>query len=150
MTDWDARWLNLCENIATWSKDKSTKVGCVIVGNSNQVLSLGYNGFPRGVNDDVPERHERPEKYKWTEHSERNAIYNAARTGVKLEGATLYVPCHPCCDCTRAIIQAGIRKVVIGGQINNGLIERWGSDFMISDVMLTEAGVEVEERLQYV
>ena len=98
---WDRRWLDLADHVSQWSKDQSTKVGCVIVGEANQVLSLGYNGFPRGVNDTPPERHQRPAKYKWTEHAERNALFNAARTGTNLTGAVLYVPWFPCVDCAQ-------------------------------------------------
>ena len=80
MADWNARWMAMAEHVATWSKDRSTKVGCVVVGSANQVLSLGYNGFPRNVDDDVwrPGTSGRI-KYQWTEHAERNAIYNACR-----------------------------------------------------------------------
>ena len=90
MTDWVERWFVIAEEFASWSKDRSTQVGCVIVGDSNQILSGGYNGFPRGVVDDIDSRHERPAKYLWTEHAERNAIYNAARHGIRLESASLY------------------------------------------------------------
>jgi len=74
MADWDARFMNLARHISEWSKDRSTKVGVVIVGPENEVRALGYNGFPRGIDDDAPDRHERPEKYLWVEHAERNAI----------------------------------------------------------------------------
>src|SRR5678816_3286831 len=99
---WDIRFLREAARIATWSKDRSTKVGCVIVGPSREIRSTGYNGFPRGVNDDVDERHARPMKYAYCEHAERNAIYNAARVGIPLEGCTLYCAADkltgpPCC-----------------------------------------------------
>ena len=78
---WDNRFLSMAKLIATWSRDRSTKVGAVIVGPNREVRSVGYNGFPRGVNDAIESRYERPGKYDWTEHAERNAIYNAARYG---------------------------------------------------------------------
>ena len=84
MPSWDEYFLTLCDAVALKSKDRSTKLGCVIVGVGHEVRSTGYNGFPRGVNDNVDARHQRPEKYKWTEHAERNAIYNAARCGVSV------------------------------------------------------------------
>lgn len=147
-TDWDARWLALAEVIGAWSKDRSTKVGCVIVGSARQVLATGYNGFPRGVNDDPDERHERPLKYKWTEHAERNAIYNAARHGVALDGAVVYVPWHPCSDCARAIIQAGLAVVVtVELPAGDPLRQRWGDDIGIARVMLAEAGIPVRQPL---
>jgi dCMP deaminase len=111
--NWDNRWMSLCDHIAQWSKDRSSQFGCVIVDERQSVLSLGWNGFPRGINDEIEERHERPAKYLWTEHSERNAIYNAASSGVVLLGATLYVNGIPCADCARAIIQSGIHRVVM-------------------------------------
>ena len=112
MTDWNSKFVELARFIAGWSKDRSRKVGAVIVGPSKEILSIGYNGFPTGVNDDVEARHERPAKYAWTEHAERNAIYNAARVGVGLEGSTIYLPWYPCMDCARAIVQVGINDVV--------------------------------------
>src|SRR5690242_7044614 len=112
MTKWDQRFMELAKLIATWSKDRSTKVGCVVVGTDNEVRSIGFNGFPRGVDDDVEERHERPAKYAWTEHAERNAIYSAVRVGISLKGCTMYLPWFPCMDCARALIQSGIAELV--------------------------------------
>jgi dCMP deaminase len=85
----------------------------VIVDSRQSVLSLGWNGFPRRINDNIESRHTRPNKYLWTEHAERNAIYNAASTGNILLGATLYVNGIPCADCARAIIQSGITKIIM-------------------------------------
>lgn len=142
MANWDARWLQVADHIATWSKDRSTQVGCVIVGNANQVLSMGYNGFPRGVNDDIEERHDRPDKYLWTEHAERNAIYNAARTGTALAGSTMYLPWYPCADCARAIIQSGISTLVATAPVL-GANPQWDHDFEVSKEMLLEGKVVV-------
>lgn len=95
-----------------FSKDKSTKVGCVIVGTSGESRAWGYNGAPRGCSADEDERGVgRPEKYYWFSHAELNAITNAARVGVPLEGSTLIVTHPPCMDCARAIVQAGIKEV---------------------------------------
>lgn len=145
-TKWDKRWLDLADHIGSWSKDQSTKVGCVIVGDANQILSQGYNGFPRGVNDTTPERHQRPTKYKWTEHAERNAIYNAARTGTNLTGAVLYVPWFPCSDCSRGIVQAGIAAVVttVPESYESLFLARWADDFKISCEILTESRVGIQ------
>lgn len=112
MTDWDRRYMDVADLLATWSKDPHRQVGCVIVGDAGQILATGYNGMPRGVNDDVPGRYERPEKYFWFEHAERNAIYNAARAGLSLVGARMYATYSPCADCARGIIQSGIWTVV--------------------------------------
>lgn len=142
MTDWDSRWLDLAKLTSDWSKDRSTKVGCVIVGTHNQVLSTGYNGFPRGVNDDIDERHQRPDKYLWTEHADRNAIYNAARHGVALEGSTMYLPGSPCANCARAIIQSGI-AVVVHAKDSEDFLSRWADEIAVADIMLEEAGIDV-------
>lgn len=143
--EWDERWLDLADHVGSWSKDRSTKVGCVIVGDANQVLSLGYNGFPRGVNDTHPARHERPAKYHWTEHAERNAIYNAARTGTNLTGSVLYVPWFPCVDCARGIAQAGIAAIVttMPESYEDEFMSRWAESFRISYEILTESRVSI-------
>lgn len=113
---WKEYYLNIAEAVRQKSKDNSTKIGVVIVGADNEIVSTGYNSFPRGLDDNIPERMERPEKYIWTEHAERNAIYNAARIGVSTKGCTMYMSCAMSCpDCARGIIQAGIVKVVVGG-----------------------------------
>ena len=92
---WDVYFMTLCHDVATRSKDESTKLGCVIVGPDMEIRSTGYNSFPRGVHDDVAERQQRPLKYLWIEHSERNAIYNAARMGTGLKNCVLYCPWLP-------------------------------------------------------
>lgn len=138
---WDPRWIDLTKLAATWSKDRSTKLGAVIVDKNEVVLSIGWNGFPRGVDDNVDSRHKRPEKYLWTVHAERNAFYNAARKGVSLEGARLYVPWFPCSGCTQGIIQCGISEVVTTPP--DFAHPRWGEDWEIAAPMLDEAGVIV-------
>ena len=141
MPNWDERFLELAKLVATWSKDRSRKVGCVIVGPNREVRSLGYNGFPRGVDDTVEERYYRPAKLLWTEHAERNALLNAARMGTSTEGCTAYVPWYPCSDCGRALIQAGIRTVVAYEPDWND--PQWGHGFQVTKAMMFEAGVEV-------
>jgi dCMP deaminase len=139
--NWHKRFMDLALHIASWSKDRSTKVGCVIVGPHNEIRATGYNGFPRGVDDDVDERHARPAKYRWTEHSERNAIYNAARIGVPLEGCRMYLPWFPCVDCARAIVQSGIgRLIVMKPDLTH---ETWGEEHKQAFELLSEAGVEM-------
>ena len=140
LSKWDVRYLALADSIAGWSKDPSTKVGCVIVGEAGQVLATGYNGFPRGVSDSpaLLDRHRRPDKYKWTEHSERNALYNAARTGVAVCNATAYVTWFPCVDCMRGLIQSGIACIVTT-YYPDFKDERWGDDFKLGFIMMTEA-----------
>ena len=116
---WDTYFMRMLPLIASKSKDQSTKVGCIIVGKDNEIRSTGYNSFPRGLIDSVSERQERPEKYFWFEHAERNAIYNAARIGTALENCRLYVMGIPCMDCARAIVQSGIVKVIYDNHPEN-------------------------------
>ena len=144
---WDEYFFDFAKVAASKSKDRSTKVGTVVVGPDHDIRATGYNGFPRGIDDDVDERHERPQKYEWTEHAERNAVYHAARVGVPLKGCAIYLDWFPCTDCARAIIQSGIIEVVVDGR---GYQEkeahwypRWKASFDRAREMLCEAGVTI-------
>jgi dCMP deaminase len=147
---WDQRFMMLAHQIAHWSKESGRRVGAVIVGPDREIRSTGFNGFPRGVRDDIPERHSRETgaKYLWSSHAERNAIYNAARIGVSVKGCVMYVPWYPCIECAKAIIQSGICEVVAYAP---DLSERkWGPEFSLSAEMFHEANVNVRQipRLQ--
>ncbi|MEI6422405.1 MAG: deaminase [Lentisphaerota bacterium] len=165
---WDQYFMDMCDLVATKSKDTSTKVGAVIVGRERQdVRSTGFNGFPRGIFDDVSEveklgteaeygiiftgpeylkqvrklktRLERPLKYMLSEHAERNAVYAAAAVGVPLAGCMLYVnSLPPCHDCARAIIQTGIKEII---HAEGEVPERWKESCGVGREMLEEAGV---------
>lgn len=141
LMEWDQYFIEMATLVSKKSKDRSTKVGCVIVGPNHEVRTTGYNGFCRGINDDIDERHDRPEKYFWVEHAERNAIYNAARNGIPLEGCTAYVSnLLPCADCTRGMIQSGIKRIMFcSGEAN----EKWSESFQRSLTMAREAKVEM-------
>ena len=140
-SNWDLRFIGLAQHISTWSKDPSTKVGCVVVGEDREIRSTGFNGFPRGINDDEERLTDREKKYPLICHAEENAIMHAARIGVSLKDSTAYVTWPPCSRCARSLIQAGIREIVYP---ETGKIpERWIEDFTISDSMLNEAGVAV-------
>jgi dCMP deaminase len=141
LMEWDQYFIEMATLVSKKSKDRSTKVGCVIVGPNHEVRTTGYNGFCRGINDDIDERHDRPEKYFWVEHAERNAIYNAARNGIPLEGCTAYVSnLLPCADCTRGMIQSGIKRIMFcSGEAN----EKWSESFQRSLIMAREAKVEM-------
>lgn len=120
-TIWDSTFLGFADLISQRSKDPDTKVGAVIVSAPPEraVLSTGYNGFARGIDDNIKERYERPEKYYWMIHAETNAIIAAAcRGGPPLRGATLYCTTAPCMSCANAICQAGIIEVVIPRERN--------------------------------
>ena len=125
-----------------FSKDPSTKVGCILLApESLQVLSLGYNGMPRGICETIPERWERPIKYSYVEHSERNCLYNACRSGTCTNGAIAVTTLFPCCDCCRALIQSGIKTIVTTEP--DASDPRWGSDFQVSQIMIEESKVNL-------
>jgi dCMP deaminase len=141
---WDEYYLDICKVVAARSKDPNTQIGCVIAGPAHEIRSTGYNSLPRGIRDDVPERLERPTKYLWMEHAERNAIYNAARCGTPLEGCTLYVEIMPCMDCGRAIVQAGIRDVIVSGaRMSQYSSDYYDEHFRNVEVLFQEAGIDV-------
>lgn len=146
---WDEKFMQLAHQIAGWSKESGRRVGAVIVGPDREIRSTGFNGLPRGVNDDIPSRHEREtgEKYFWSSHAERNAIYNAARVGIPLAGCTIYVPWFPCAECAKAIIQSGLVELV--AYRPDFEEPRWGAQFEKVVVMLAEGGVRTRfiERL---
>lgn len=138
------KYLNIATAVASLSKDRSTKVGAVILGPDGEGGPWGYNGAPRGCSADEDHRTEiRPEKYFWMEHAERNAIYTAARTGFRTVGATMVITHAPCMDCARAIVQAGIKKVIFPVP-SHELVERWGEQFTYSEQLFIECGIEVE------
>lgn len=136
------RFMSAASEAALHSTDRSTRVGCVIVGSDDQILSIGFNSFTAGADPTREERHERPAKYKWTEHAERNAIYDAARRGVALEGASMYLPWFPCVDCARAIVQSGIKCLVAHEPDLSD--PRWGEDFVVARQLLQEGGVRLD------
>lgn len=107
-SDRELWFMGLAEYAAKRSRDLNTKVGAVIAGPDFVVRSLGWNGYPRSVDDSVELRRVAPLKYVWTEHAERNAIYNAARNGVSTVGCMMFGQTFPCADCARGIIQSGI------------------------------------------
>lgn len=143
---WEQYFRYIAGTIKLKSKDTYTQIGAVIVGKDNEIVSTGYNSFPRGINDDVAERQERPEKYYWFEHAERNAIYNAARIGVSTRDCTMYLTCGtPCADCARGIINAGIRRIVCQPDFTTGAHgPMWEEHAKRSLVMFEEAGVVVD------
>ena len=141
---WSTYFLKIAETVKLKSKDESTQIGAVIVGTDNEVLSTGYNSFPRGIDDDVKERQERPEKYFWMVHAEMNAILNAARVGTRLKDSTIYVTSGlPCSNCARAIINAGIRKVYCKRQDTTFNRDKWDEEANRTKIMFEECGVEI-------
>jgi dCMP deaminase len=140
---WDQRFLALCNHISNWSEDRDFSVGAVIVGPDLEIRATGYNGFPRGVQSQDDARFDRKsgEKFFWIEHAERNAIYNAARSGAAICGCSIYVNRFPCADCARAIIQSGIKQVYCPAKPKfDGALDH---SFDVSEIMLSEAKVRV-------
>lgn len=141
MNKWDNRYMGVAKEISSWSRDPSSKIGAITVGSKGQILSQGYNGFPRGIIDAVERWENRETKYKFVVHAEMNAIYNATYSGASLDGAVMYVYGLPCChECAKGIIQVGIKKVVMGGDIFS---PRWKESSSLAMEMFQEAGVEV-------
>ena len=138
MNKWTDDYLALCEFWAIQkSKDPSTKVGAVIVNKHNHIVGLGYNGFPKGVNDHQRRYEDKPTKYSMVVHAEANAILNATQS---LHGCTLYVaPLPPCNECAKLIIQSGIKHVISYEPKS----EVWAESFKTSKLMFDEAGVTV-------
>jgi dCMP deaminase len=126
-----------------FSKDTATKVGAIFLApESHQILTMGYNGMPRGFNETNTDRWERPQKYLYVEHAERNAIYNACRNGVPLENSIAIVSMFPCADCMRGLIQSGVKTILAPEPDLND--DRWGSHFQASLEMAKECGIELQ------
>lgn len=148
---WDERFLALARHVAHWSKDPSTQVGAVIVNPINQVIGMGYNGFPRGVDDTKERLHHKPSKYAMIVHAEQNAILNANGS---VENCTIYVwpqfyDLEPptCNECAKSIIQAGITRVVGNVTGTRGPLnpdEEWADRVIWSSIMYKEAGVVMD------
>lgn len=145
MKEKDKFFLSLAYFLTENSKDKKTCIGAVVVDEDDIIVSTGWNSFPRKIDDTIKERQEKPEKYYWFAHAERNAIYNAARKGTSLKGCTMYTNGTPCCDCAIAIIQAGIKKVVVDKYWNVLNSEKWEEHANRTKIMFKEAGVELVE-----
>ena len=142
--NWTEYFLEIAEVVKLKSKDQSTQIGAVVVGEGRNVLSTGYNSFPRGLDDSLQERQERPEKYFWIEHAERNAIYNAALEGVSLKNSTIYLTSGlPCMDCARGIVNSGIKTVYCKEVCTTKNKEKWEESQKKSLQLLLECNVEV-------
>jgi dCMP deaminase len=140
ISKWDEKYIDLARYFSTWSKDPNTKVGAVIIGKQGQILSQGYNGFPRGVEDTKERLEEREVKLKYVVHAEQNCIYNASLHGASLSGSTLYVHGLPVCnECAKGVVQVGIKRVVM--KFPAEISTSWDESFFYSSSMFKEAGV---------
>jgi dCMP deaminase len=141
MNKWGERFVEMAEMVAGWSKDPSTKVGCVITRSDRTVASVGYNGFPRGCRDSDDILNDREEKYERMIHAEVNAILNAHE---QLRGCNVYLTHPPCSRCAGVLIQSGIAKVIYK-KPSEDLLSRWGESIQRATGLLKEARVEVIE-----
>lgn len=142
---WDELFMGKVYEIANKSKDPRTKIGAVLVKDGHAPLE-GFNGICKGVTD-LPERMKSPEKFNWMEHAERNIINMAAKFGISTDGGTLFTQGMPCVDCTRGIVNSGIREVVLHKQwedISFKIISgTWEERYYRSKVMFDESGVRI-------
>lgn len=133
--------MKLAEEVSRWSKDPSSQIGAIAIGNKGQVLSQGYNGFPRGIHDHIDRYANREIKYDFIVHAEMNCIYNASFNGVSLKDSTIYVYGLPVCvECAKGIIQVGASRVVTNTA--NHPDERWYESCKKAEDMFIEAGLE--------
>lgn len=143
--DWDQYFMSMVYLIAMKSKDQNTNGGAVIVGPDNEIRSTGYNSFPRGIDDNYPERQQRPEKYFWFVHAEENAILNAARIGVSVKNCKMYTHGMPCMNCARMIVQSGVTEVIthkLWDDDNHGI---WIEHAERTLQLFKEAGVKIRK-----
>lgn len=139
---WAGRLLKMAKEISLWSKDKSTKVGAVITTLSGAPISWGFNGMPMGIDDTKPARHERPFKYKWMAHAERNAMDLAS--SADLSECVMFVTFSPCSSCAQSIIQRKIKTVIVDSDYTaDRMPDRWKEDMLVAIEMLEEAGVKI-------
>jgi dCMP deaminase len=142
---WQTRFLKLAHEVASWSKD-TTKVGAVIIDSNRNPRGFGYNGMPRGFDDDNPSRRIHPVKNWVWEHAERNCLYAAARNGISCEGCVMLTTHFPCADCARGIIQSGISEVFVDAASineNSEFYSKWRNQIEISREMMSECGVKI-------
>ena len=140
--NWDEYFMGMAVLSSLRSKDPSTKVGAVIVNDEKKVVSIGYNGMPRHIEDEDLTWNKGEgldSKYLYVCHAELNAILNA-RNGSSLANCTVYVTLFPCNECTKALIQVGIKEVVY-------LNDKYGDTIGVqaSKKMLTLAGIKYRQ-----
>jgi dCMP deaminase len=150
---WNSHFLQLALDHARMSKDPNTRVGSIIVGPDREIVSAGFNGFPRGIADTPDRLNDRDIKLRLIVHAEMNAILAAARIGVSVKGCTLYLAAMdesglvwggpPCTRCTVELIQAGIARIISWKERNTP--SRWSDDLRLSRQLLDEASIPLIE-----
>lgn len=140
ISKWDKRFLETAKHYSAWSKDPSKQIGAIAVSVDRQILSIGYNGFPRNILDNNERLHDRQCKYSYMVHAEQNVIYNACYNGVSLRDSTLYVYGLPVCgECSKGIVQVGIKRVVCCYETFE---TRWMESVEQAERIFNEVGIE--------
>lgn len=142
MSKWDTRFCEMAKFVSEWSKDPNAKVGAVVFSKRGGDVSVGYNGFPMGVEDSAERLQDQDMKLELVVHAEQNALIAA---GSRAAGATLYVWGKPvCARCAGSIIQAGIKRVVALNPDSVPVDSKWHKTGKVSHQIFLEAGVEVD------
>ena len=142
LNKWDARWLEIAGVVSTWSKDPSTKIGAIAV-KDKRLVSTGYNGFPRGIQDYDHRGNNREEKYKYVVHAEMNCIYNANYHNQSLKGSTMYIVGLPVChECAKGLIQVGVKRIVTPQQ---DIPEKWQQSCGDAHLFFEEVGIKWDQ-----
>lgn len=141
---WHERFMDIAKSVSYWSKDPSTKVGSVAVNPYNRnILSTGYNGFPRGIADTAERLNTREEKYKYVIHAEMNLLFNSAANGINLSGSSIYVWGLPVCsNCALALVQSGVSEIIIPDY--NYVPEKWLESWKLSQDIFQECGILIK------
>lgn len=146
-TNWDARYWDLARHVAGWSKDPNAKVGAVLTSERGGAIALGFNGFPKFVEDSTTRLSDKAVKLEMIVHAEQNALIIAGRSA---EGATLYVWGKPVCgQCAGAIIQARVRRVVAVAPSSLPPDSKWRRKGELAEEMFHEAKLEIEYRAAF-
>jgi len=145
LTELDLRFIELADIVSTFSQDKSTKIGAVLVDDNGIVLETAFNTFPKGLDTTIQSRFERPDKYLYTEHAERALLYKCCKNGIKTNGTTMYIQWFSCAECARAIIMSGVKTVVCQEPDfkNDEKSQRWEESQKVAMQMFKEAGIEI-------
>ena len=140
--NWTEYFLNIAETVKLKSKDKRTQIGAVIVGQDNEIVSTGYNSFPRGIDDTDERLNDRETKYKYVVHAEMNLIYNATFNGISLDGSTVYIYGLPLCsECAKGLIQVGVKRIVMSRDSLESADDKWLESFELTMQLLNESGI---------
>jgi dCMP deaminase len=146
---WDQYFMTLAYLISMKSKDPSTRVGAVIVGVDKEIISTGYNGLPRNIDDKLNRYTDKNYKYLSSNHAEENAILHCARNGTSSKGCSIYTPWIPCSRCAKSIIQAGIIEVIYDenfpGNTKENQCDNWQESIEISNELMLEANIKIKK-----